>query len=227
MDKRRGSYIERLEDLEPDKRKFEEDIEAQNKANEGRKVMLETQKRVSSEKLEAQKVAYLTAKENKEAGMLEAYRELLKQDTAGMAEDVRSEHVLALKCLRETIFSNSPRFCPTVPNHNKSLIFLLLYLIFSLNLPTMSDSSYHSDDSDELAPSNIIEEYAAEQSILDSFARRLSMKIKASFSARMSKRYSGPRKSIRRDHAGAHQRLVEDYFAEQPFYPKSQIVLVE
>ncbi|PUZ50278.1 hypothetical protein GQ55_6G046200 [Panicum hallii var. hallii] len=145
------AYVERLEDLEPDKRKFEEDIgeqfslehatderpiggkkakeqrkrkkkdeaciidlegeliafvEAQNKANESRKEMLETQKRVSSEKLEAQKLAYLAAKENKEAGMLEAYRELLKQDTTGMAEDVRSEHVLALKCLREKNFGN-------------------------------------------------------------------------------------------------------------------------
>ncbi|PAN31802.2 hypothetical protein PAHAL_5G441100 [Panicum hallii] len=125
------AYVERLEDLEPDKRKFEKDIsehgngkkkdeaciidlegeltafvEAQNKANESRKEMLETQKRVSSEKLEAQKLAYLAAKENKEAGMLEAYRELLKQDTTGMAEDVRSEHVLALKCLREKKFGN-------------------------------------------------------------------------------------------------------------------------
>lgn len=69
--------------------------------------MLETQMRVSSDKLEARKLAYLAAKENKESGMLVTYRELLKQDTTGMDEDVRSEHVLALKCLREKLFGNT------------------------------------------------------------------------------------------------------------------------
>jgi hypothetical protein len=112
------AYLERLEDLEPDRRKFEEHVgdhfslndvvderpiggkkakkqqkrkrnyqvcikdlevdlhafvKAQNKANEGRKEMLETQKHVSSDNLEAQKLAYLAAKENKESGMLETY----------------------------------------------------------------------------------------------------------------------------------------------------------
>lgn len=38
-------------------------VEAQNKANEGSKEMLETQKRVSTENLEARKLAYLAAKE--------------------------------------------------------------------------------------------------------------------------------------------------------------------
>jgi hypothetical protein len=145
------AYLERLEDLEPEKRKFEEGagehfslddvvnerpiggkkakellkrkrkdqaciidvedelhafVEAQNKANEGRKEMLETQKRVSSENLEARKLAYLAAKETKESGMLETYRELLKQDTTSMPEDVRAEHILALKCLRKKLFDN-------------------------------------------------------------------------------------------------------------------------
>jgi hypothetical protein len=68
--------------------------------------MLETQKRVSNDNLEAQKLAYLAAKENNESGMLETYRELLKQDTTGMLEDVKSELVLALKCLREKLFDN-------------------------------------------------------------------------------------------------------------------------
>jgi hypothetical protein len=68
--------------------------------------MLETQKRVSNDNLEVQKLAYLAAKENKESGMLETYRELLKQDTSGMPEDVKSELVLALKCLREKLFGN-------------------------------------------------------------------------------------------------------------------------
>jgi hypothetical protein len=68
--------------------------------------MLEAQKYVSSDNLEARKLAYLAAKENKESGMLETYRELLKQDATGMPEDVRAEHVLALKCLREKLFGN-------------------------------------------------------------------------------------------------------------------------
>nr|CAB3501436.1 unnamed protein product [Digitaria exilis] len=45
------------------------------------------------------------------------------------------------------------------------------------------------------------------------------MKIKTAFSFELPKRRQyGPRKSIRRDHGGAHQRLVEDYFAEEPFH---------
>jgi hypothetical protein len=63
--------------------------------------MLEAQKHVSSDNLKARKPAYLAAKENKESGMLETYRELLKQDATGMPE-----HVLALKCLREKLFGN-------------------------------------------------------------------------------------------------------------------------
>ena len=85
----------------------------------------------------------------------------------------------------------------------------------------MSDSSSYSDDSDELAPTKIIEEHIAEQSVLDSFARKLAMKFKAAFSARVPQRQYGSRKSIRRDHGGAHERLVEDYFATEPLYPES------
>ena len=85
----------------------------------------------------------------------------------------------------------------------------------------MEDSSSYSDDSNDLAPSNIMNQYVCEQSVLDSFAKRLSMKIKARLSGGMSKRRYGPRKSICRDHVGAHQRLVEDYFAVKPLYPES------
>ncbi|KAI5021161.1 hypothetical protein ZWY2020_055006 [Hordeum vulgare] len=85
----------------------------------------------------------------------------------------------------------------------------------------MSDSSSYSDDSDELAPSKIMEVYVAEQTVLDSFAERLMMKIKARLSAGSSQRRSGPRKTIRRDHGGAHERSVEDYFAAEPVYPES------
>jgi hypothetical protein len=84
----------------------------------------------------------------------------------------------------------------------------------------MSDSSTYSYES-ELAPSKILEQYATEQRCLDSFPSGLSLKIKTSLSAQTLKRCFGPRKSIRRDHAAAHQRLVEDYFAEEPLYPES------
>jgi hypothetical protein len=65
----------------------------------------------------------------------------------------------------------------------------------------MSDSSSHTDElapshTDELAPSKIIEECVLEQSVLDSFARRLAMKIKATFSSGERQRRYGPRKSI-------------------------------
>lgn len=148
------AYLERLKDLELDKRKFceENDVEkcfslddddevrpmggkqakeqrkkkkkgqpciidledelnsfldAQKTANEGRKEMLETQRRVSSENLEARKLAHLAAKEHKESVMLETYRALLMTYTTSMPEDVRSEHVLALKCLREKLFTKN------------------------------------------------------------------------------------------------------------------------
>jgi hypothetical protein len=85
----------------------------------------------------------------------------------------------------------------------------------------MSDSSAESDDSNELAPSKVIQEYATEHRILDSFVKRLSMRIKDYFSSRLSKRQLGPRKRIQLDHVGAHQHLEEDYFAEEPLYPES------
>uniref|UniRef100_A0A0E0JYN4 No apical meristem-associated C-terminal domain-containing protein n=1 Tax=Oryza punctata TaxID=4537 RepID=A0A0E0JYN4_ORYPU len=71
-------------------------------ANEGHKEMLETQRRVSSENLEARKLK----KERKESNTLNTYRSLMMQDTTGMPEDVRSEHMLALRCLREKLFDN-------------------------------------------------------------------------------------------------------------------------
>jgi len=85
----------------------------------------------------------------------------------------------------------------------------------------MEDSSSYSEDSNDLAPSKIMREYVVEQSILDSFASRFAMKIKDKFSSGVSNRRYGPRKSIGRDHLGAHQRLVEDYFAAEPLYPES------
>jgi hypothetical protein len=89
----------------------------------------------------------------------------------------------------------------------------------------MSDSYSYSDDFDELALSKILEKHVAEQSVLDSFARSLAMKFKAAFSGGVPQRQYDPRMSIRRDHAGVHECLVADYFAEEPLYPRVCSVL--
>jgi hypothetical protein len=52
----------------------------------------------------------------------------------------------------------------------------------------MSESSPYTDDSDELAPSKIMEAYVAEQTVLNSFAERLTMKIKARLGGGLSRR---------------------------------------
>lgn len=59
------------------------------------------------EMLQAQKHAHLAAKEHKEAVMLETFRDLMNKDTSGMPEDVRCEHVLALKSMREKLFGKT------------------------------------------------------------------------------------------------------------------------
>ncbi|KAG8069966.1 hypothetical protein GUJ93_ZPchr0006g43648 [Zizania palustris] len=102
--KRKRKEQAHIIDLEDELHKF---VDAQNRANEGRKEMLETQKCVSSEKLESHKLAYLAAKEHKESAMLETYRSLMMQDTIVMSEDVRFEHVLALRCFREKLFGKT------------------------------------------------------------------------------------------------------------------------
>ncbi|OEL29863.1 hypothetical protein BAE44_0009118 [Dichanthelium oligosanthes] len=90
-------------ELEDELHKF---VDAQNIAKEGHKEML-TQRRMSSEKLEAWKLAYLAVKEHKESIMLETYRSLMVQDTTVMSEDVQSEHVRALRCFREKLFGKT------------------------------------------------------------------------------------------------------------------------
>lgn len=90
-----------------------------------------------------------------------------------------------------------------------------------LHFSTMSHPPAFSSDSDELDPSKIIEEFIAERDVLDSFARRLAVKTKVKLAAGIFRRRRCTRKVIWRDHAGAHQRLVADYFAENPVYPES------
>jgi len=72
--------------------------------NESREKMLETQKHVSSEKLESARLNHLAAKENAKSAMLETYRALSMKDTSAMPDDVRVEHLAFLRCVRESIF---------------------------------------------------------------------------------------------------------------------------
>ncbi|KAL6883427.1 hypothetical protein ACP4OV_010841 [Aristida adscensionis] len=79
----------------------------------------------------------------------------------------------------------------------------------------MSDQSDDSIDPAEIYP---VEEYMAEENVLDSFAQRIAVKIKAKYDSGPSRRQSGPRKYISRNREGAHEQLVADYFAEDPLY---------
>ncbi|TVU43500.1 hypothetical protein EJB05_09976, partial [Eragrostis curvula] len=65
---------------------------------ESRNEMLETQKRVSSERLEAARLSHLAAKENAKPAMWETYRVLSMKNTSEMSDDVKAEHLMALKC---------------------------------------------------------------------------------------------------------------------------------
>ncbi|RLN03941.1 glutathione S-transferase T3-like [Panicum miliaceum] len=61
---------------------------------------VEAQERISEKKFQ-------TARLNREAALLESYQKLLCMDTREMTEDIRAEHVLALKMLREKLAGNS------------------------------------------------------------------------------------------------------------------------
>ncbi|KAL6599943.1 hypothetical protein ACP70R_045594 [Stipagrostis hirtigluma subsp. patula] len=85
-------------------------VDAQNTANEGHREMLEIQRHVPSENLEARMIArdkdtpetqMNAAKEQNE--LLKMYYSLTIKDTTGMSKDEKSEHVLALKFFREKL----------------------------------------------------------------------------------------------------------------------------
>lgn len=79
----------------------------QSEATENRMKVLELQQKLSSEKLEATKIAHLAAVENKEAKMMECYNSLLLRDTSTISSDEKAEHVAALKCFRKRLFPES------------------------------------------------------------------------------------------------------------------------
>ncbi|KAF8667638.1 hypothetical protein HU200_052844 [Digitaria exilis] len=61
---------------------------------------IETQRRISSEKVEA-------AKLRREAALLESYQKLMSMDTKEMTEDMRAEHAIGLKFIREKLVGNT------------------------------------------------------------------------------------------------------------------------
>lgn len=86
-------------------------IEAQEEANKNRTAVLEVQKRISHDKVEASRLALEAAKENKEAKtkskMLEQYTKLLTHDTTGMPDDMKAEHLKAISLMRETLWGKT------------------------------------------------------------------------------------------------------------------------
>ncbi|XP_051208160.1 uncharacterized protein [Lolium perenne] len=93
-------------------------VAAQAEGKKASSEKIEMRKRVSSEKLETARLSAETArlsaqaakdnmearKLDKEAEMMRAYRELLVQDTIGMTDEMRNEHVKTLKVMRERLF---------------------------------------------------------------------------------------------------------------------------
>ncbi|XP_066395262.1 glutathione S-transferase T3-like isoform X2 [Miscanthus floridulus] len=83
--------------LDEDLKKF---IDIQAATKKRQEDFLEAQERISDKKFQ-------TARLNRETALLDSYHKLLCMDTREMTEDIRAEHVLALKMLREKLASNS------------------------------------------------------------------------------------------------------------------------
>ncbi|XP_006657810.1 uncharacterized protein LOC102718376 [Oryza brachyantha] len=89
-----------------------------------------------------------------------------------------------------------------------------------------SDTSSCSDDSEDsniIDPASIytMEEFISEQSILDNFLERITVQIQSKIEDQetgTSHHRRGERKYVRRNHEEGHQRLVKDYFSEDPIY---------
>ncbi|KAF8681737.1 hypothetical protein HU200_045173 [Digitaria exilis] len=88
--------------------------------------ILQVQQKLSSEKIEASKIAHLTAQENKEvkklekeSKMMEAYLSISSQDTSSMSAVEKAERVAVMKCLRQKLFPGPfaslfcTYFCPS------------------------------------------------------------------------------------------------------------------
>jgi hypothetical protein len=107
---------------------------------------------------------------------------------------------------------------------------MLKYLSIFVGMSHQSDTSSCSDDSEDgnsVNPTGIytMEEFIAEHCILHNLLERISVKIHAKIKARQagkagtSRRRTGfRRRVIERDHGEGHQRLLADFFSEDPVY---------
>ncbi|TVU22528.1 hypothetical protein EJB05_32235, partial [Eragrostis curvula] len=79
--------------------KFDKYSKFQEDNHEKRLQILEVQQKLSSEKLEASKIAHQTAQENKAAKMMEAYLSMSSQDTSSMSDEEKAERVVVMNSL--------------------------------------------------------------------------------------------------------------------------------
>ncbi|KAF8720076.1 hypothetical protein HU200_024850 [Digitaria exilis] len=75
-------------------------MDIQAGAKQRHEAFIETQRCISSEKVEA-------AKLRREAALLESYQKLMSMDTKEMTEDMRAEHAIGLKFIREKLVGNT------------------------------------------------------------------------------------------------------------------------
>ncbi|CAN6194517.1 unnamed protein product [Urochloa humidicola] len=96
---RMGKGKNKVEDtgLDEEMKKY---IDIQAAATKRHEEFLETQHRVSDAKVEA-------ARLRKEAVLLESYKTLMSMDTSGMDEEMKAEHKLGLKILREKLVGHT------------------------------------------------------------------------------------------------------------------------
>jgi hypothetical protein len=73
--------------------------------------LLDRQEKIASEKLEATKIAHLTAQEykegkklDKETKMMETYNNLVSQDTSSMSDEEKAQRAMMMKCLMKALF---------------------------------------------------------------------------------------------------------------------------
>ncbi|CAM0957961.1 unnamed protein product [Alopecurus aequalis] len=101
----KGKGSLKSQDLE----ELEKFYKVQMEATRSRTDVLEAQKCIAADKLESSRLILLAAKENKEAKtkskMLEQYGKLMTQDMRDMTDVQKAEHAMALKLMREALFS--------------------------------------------------------------------------------------------------------------------------
>ncbi|KAM0891907.1 hypothetical protein ACQ4PT_026080 [Festuca glaucescens] len=106
----KGKGNVKAEDLE----ELEKFYKVQMEATKSRTDVLEAQKRIAADKLESSRLILLAAKEKKEAKtkakMLEQYGKLMTQDLREMSDVQKAEYVIALKLMREELFSKQTKF---------------------------------------------------------------------------------------------------------------------